>query len=78
MAQMVFWTCVLKISNHFIHFSLSNNKLNVKKKKKNLSHDKGAWLVASKSRDPCLGRREIKSPEGSVIRYLASSLRVYG
>ena len=27
---MVFFTCVLKISNHFIHFSLRNSELNVK------------------------------------------------
>ena len=29
---MVFFTCVLKISNHFIHFSLKNGELDVKKK----------------------------------------------
>ena len=31
MAQMVFCTWVLKTSNHLIHFSLRNGKLNVKK-----------------------------------------------
>ena len=29
---MVFFTCVLKISNQFIHFSLKNGELDVKKK----------------------------------------------
>ena len=27
---MVFFTCVLKISNHFINFSLRNGQLNIK------------------------------------------------
>ena len=48
MAQIVFCTWVLEISNHLIHFSLRNGKLNVKK---NMPRDKEAWLIASRSRD---------------------------
>ena len=51
MAYMVFCPCVLKISNHFIHFSPRNDEVNVKN---DVSRDKGAWLIASKSRRPML------------------------
>ena len=51
----------------FHTFLPRNGDFNVKK---NVSRDKGVRLIASKSRDPfskSMGRRDIKSPEGSVI-----------
>ena len=45
----------------FHKFLPRNCELNVKK---NVSRDKGAWLIASKFRDPCsksMGRRNVKS-----------------
>ena len=41
MAQVIFCTCVLKISNYFIDFSPRNGDFG--KCKKNVSRNEGAW-----------------------------------
>ena len=59
---MVFCTCALKISNHFINFALRNGELNAKK---NVSRDKGVWLWLEISR-PMLEKHG--SPRNTITR----------
>ena len=73
MAKVVFFTCVLKISNHFIHFSPRNGELDVKKLRVLRQRDMACCLeilrpVLEKHGSPrykIIGMFQISKPENS-------------